>query len=122
MHIDDGLHGVGVGELDVVEEAAAQEGVRQLLLVVGGDDDHRPLSGADGFAGLVDMKFHAIQFLEQVVGKFDVGLVDLVDQQYGALLAVEGLPQLAGADVVLDVLHAAPPSWESRRRETASYS
>jgi hypothetical protein len=32
---------VSVGELDVVEEAAAQEGVRQLLLVVAGDDDDR---------------------------------------------------------------------------------
>jgi hypothetical protein len=38
------LHRVGVGKLDVVEEAAAQEGVGQFLLVVGGDE--RPAGGA----------------------------------------------------------------------------
>jgi hypothetical protein len=47
VELDDGLHLGLVGEADVVEEAAAQEGVRQLLLVVGGDDDHRPLAGLD---------------------------------------------------------------------------
>ena len=43
MDLDDPRHGLSVGKLDVVEEAAAQEGVRQLLLVVGGDDDDRAL-------------------------------------------------------------------------------
>ena len=35
-----------VGELDVVEDAAAQEGVGQLLLVVRGDEHHRALRAA----------------------------------------------------------------------------
>jgi hypothetical protein len=39
VHLDDVAHGLGVGELDEVEEAAPQEGVGQFLLVVGGDDD-----------------------------------------------------------------------------------
>ena len=43
MHVDDALHRLRVGEADVVEEAAAQEGVRQLLLVVAGDEDERPV-------------------------------------------------------------------------------
>ena len=38
MHLDDRRHGVGIGKADVVEEAAAQERVRQFLLVVRGDD------------------------------------------------------------------------------------
>ncbi len=39
MHVDDARHGLLVGKLDVVEEAAAQEGVGQFLFVVRGDDD-----------------------------------------------------------------------------------
>jgi hypothetical protein len=39
MHVDDARHRLLVGELDVVEEAAAQEGVGQFLFVVRGDDD-----------------------------------------------------------------------------------
>jgi hypothetical protein len=70
-----------LGEADVVEEAAAQEGVRQLLLVVRGDDDDRPDLGGDRLAGLVDVELHPIEFLQQVVRELDVGLVDLVDQQ-----------------------------------------
>jgi len=50
MHIDDRAHGVGVREADVVEEAAAQESVGLLLLVVRRDHDDRPR--LDGFAGL----------------------------------------------------------------------
>jgi len=43
---------------------------------------------------------------KQVVGEFDVGLVDLVDQQHHRLLGAEGLPQHALDDVVADVVHA----------------
>jgi hypothetical protein len=43
VDIDDVAACVFVRELDEVEEAAAQEGVRQLLLIVGGDDYDRTL-------------------------------------------------------------------------------
>ena len=56
------------------------------------------------FPGLVDEELHAIEFLQQVVGKLDVRLVDLVDQQHRPLVGGEGLPQLAAFDVVADVL------------------
>jgi hypothetical protein len=79
------LHRLAVGKLDVVEEAAAQEGVRQFLLVVRGDDDDRPVGGLHRLAGLVDVELHPVEFLEEVVGKLDVGLVDLVDQQHREL-------------------------------------
>ena len=42
MHVDDRVHRRRVREADVVEEAAAQEGVGQFLLVVRGDDHDRP--------------------------------------------------------------------------------
>ncbi len=49
------------------------------------------------------MELHAVELEQEVVGEFDVGLVDLVDQQHRALLMGEGLPQLAALDVVGDV-------------------
>ena len=39
----------------------------------------------DGLVGLVDVEFHPIEFLQEVVRELDVGLVDLVDQQDWAL-------------------------------------
>ena len=87
MDVDDRLHRLAVGELDVVEEAAAQERVGQFLFVVRGDDDDRAFDGLHRFAGLVDVELHPIEFLQQVVRKLDVGLVDLVDQQDGQLRA-----------------------------------
>ncbi len=106
MHVDDRAHGVAVGKPDVVEEAAAQERVRQFLLVVGGDDHDRPLPRRNRLAGFVDEEFHPIELLQEIVGKFDIGLVDLVDQQHRALVGREGVPQFAALDVVADVLDA----------------
>lgn len=105
VHLDDGLQRLGIGELDVVEEAAAQEGVRQLLLVVRGDDDDGADVGADRLAGLVDVELHPIEFGQQVVGELDIGFVDLVDEQHRPLRRGERLPQLAATDVVGDVRH-----------------
>ena len=87
-----------------MEEAAAQEGVRQLLFVVRGDDDDRALLGLDRLVGLVNVELHLVEFLQQVVGELDVGLVDLVDQQDHAFVGLEGLPQLALLDVVANVV------------------
>ena len=60
----------------------------------------------DGLAGFVDEELHAIEFLQQIVGKLDIGLVDLVDQQHRPLVRDEGVPQLAALDVVADVRDA----------------
>jgi len=43
--------------------------------------------------------------LQKVVGKFDVGLVDLVDQQHGFAFGLKCLPQFALADVVFHIMH-----------------
>ena len=109
MQTDNSLHLGLVGKADVVEEAAAQEGVRQLLLVVGGDDDHGALARLDPLASLVDVEFHAIQLQQQIVGELDVGLVDLVDEEHRPLLGGEGLPQLATADVMTYLPHPRIP-------------
>ena len=62
----------------------------------------------DGLVGLVNEEFHLVEFLQQVVGELDIGLVDLVDQQNGTLFGLESLPQLALLDVVahiVDLVH-----------------
>ena len=66
-----------------MEEAAAQERVRQLLLVVARDHDDRALTRLDELARLVDEELHPVELEQQVVRELDVGLVDLVDQQHG---------------------------------------
>src|SRR3954468_19934953 len=106
MHLDDAVHRLGVGEPDVVEEAAAQERIRQLLLVVRGDEHDRASFRAHRLAGLVDVELHAVELEQEVVRELDVGLVDLVDEEHRARLSREGVPELAAADVVADVGYA----------------
>ena len=106
VHFDDRPHRLRVREADVVKEAAAQECVGQFFFVVGGDHHDRPPPRLDGLAGLVDEELHAIEFLQQVVGKLDIGLVDLVDQQHRPRVRDEGIPELAALDVVANVLDA----------------
>ncbi len=89
-----------------MEEAAAQEGVGQFLLVVRGDDHDRAFLRLDPLVRFVDVETHAIEFLQQVVGELDIGLVDLVDQQHGQLFGSESFPQLAAPDVVRNVMDA----------------
>src|SRR5262252_1150723 len=48
VHLNDRAHRLRVRKLDVVEEASTQEGVGQLLFVIGGDDDDRAMLGLDG--------------------------------------------------------------------------
>ncbi len=105
VDLDDLAQCVHLGELDVVEEAAAQKGVGQLFFVVRGDDDDGAVFGFDRLACLVDEELHLIELLQKVVGEFDVGLVDLVDQQHGFAFGLKRLPQLALADVVFHIMH-----------------
>src|SRR3546814_3752165 len=81
MDVDDRLQRLAARKSDVMEEAAAQERVGQFLLVVRGDDDDRALDGAHRLAGFVYVEFHPIEFLEQIVVEYDIGLVALVDPE-----------------------------------------
>jgi hypothetical protein len=58
----------------------------------------------DRLAGLVDVELHPVEFLQEVVRELDVGLVDLVDQEDDLCRCLEGLPELALADVVAHVV------------------
>ena len=104
VHVDDLAHRVLVRERDEVEEAAAQEGVRQFLLVIGRDDDDRAVTRFDRLMRFVDVERHAIDFAQQIVREFDIRLVDLVDQQYRLGITGEAFPQRPGHDVVGDIV------------------
>ena len=47
----------------------------------------------------------AAEFLQEIVGELDIGLVNFVDQQDGQLRSREGFPQLALLDVIADVVN-----------------
>ncbi len=106
VDLDDALHSLRVREADVVEEAAAQESVGQLLLVVARDEDDGPVPGAHEPLRLVDVELHSVELAQQVVRDLAVRLVDLVDQQHRPALALERAPEHAGNDVVGDVVHS----------------
>jgi hypothetical protein len=105
MHLDDPRHGLRVRELDVVEEAPAQERVGKLLLVVRRDHHDGALARLHQLAGLVDVELHAIDLEQEIVRKLDVRLVDLVDEKHRPGIRREGVPELAALDVVADVGH-----------------
>ncbi len=92
-----------------MEEAAAEECVGQFLFVIARDDDDGPVSCRYQLLRFVNIELHAIEFPQQVVGKLDIGLVDLVDQQYRLLLRCECFPDLALLDVVGNVVNAIVP-------------
>jgi hypothetical protein len=87
-----------------MEEAAAQEGVRQFLLVVAGDEHDRAVVRLDGLLRLVDEELHPVELLQEIVGELDVGLVDFVDQQHRLQVGRKRFPQFAAHDVVADVV------------------
>src|SRR5690606_32550291 len=106
MHIDNGFHGVTIGEVDVMEETTAQEGIRQFFFVVTGDQDDRPVLGDNALLSLVNKKLHFVDFQQQIVGEFDIGFVNFVNQQHHRFVGGKGLPQLAFHNVITDVVDA----------------
>jgi hypothetical protein len=104
MHINNTLQRLHVGKPDVMEETTPQERVGQFLFVVRGYDHDRPLPRLDGLTGLVDVELHTVEFLQQVIGELDVGLVDLVNQEHRLPVCGERLPQLAATNVICDVV------------------
>ena len=87
-----------------MKKAAAQKGVGQFFFVVGSDDDDRSDACLNRLADLVDEEFHPVEFLQKIVRKLDIGLVDFVDQQHDFAVGVECVPKLAAFDIVADVL------------------
>ncbi len=104
VDINDLLHGFCFREADIVKKATPQKSIWQFLLVVAGDNNHRSMLGCNQLAGFVNIKLHAIEFLQQVIGKFNICLVDLIDQQNGSLFRLESLPQLTFHDVIANLM------------------
>jgi hypothetical protein len=107
MHTDNALHQLLIGEVDEVKDAAPQERVRQLLLVVRRDDDDRALLRDDLVSRLGDDEAHAIDLVEQVVGELEVRLVHLVDEEDLPLLRRKRATEGPHPDVPANVLHVA---------------
>jgi len=85
-------------QLDVVEDAAAQEGLGEAALAVAGDDDDgRRVVNSCLSSTLSRWVREAVlrQLLQQVVRQVAVGLVDLVDEQHGGVRAAAAAVRLA---------------------------
>ena len=80
------FHQLFIRKVNVMENASSKKRVRQLLLRVGGDDHDGALFGLHRALGLVDIKLHLIQLPEQVIGEFQIRLVDLVNQKHHLFL------------------------------------
>lgn len=106
MGMNDLAHHVRIGEGNVVEDAAAQESIRQFLFRIGRNDDNGPLFGADRLPRFGNVKFHAVQFPQEVIGKFQVRLIDFINEKDALLIFAKSLAQLAQMDVFFDVIHS----------------
>ena len=105
MHVHNEPHHSDIGKGNVMEIAAAQEGIGEVFLGVGCNDDHRPVAGGDGLVDLDDIELHLIENIEHVILKIAVGLVDFIDQQHRSHLRHKGLADFPHADVFFDVAH-----------------
>ncbi|MPM29981.1 hypothetical protein SDC9_76523 [bioreactor metagenome] len=63
----------------------------------------------DSFLRLRDIKLHAVQLPQKVVGKFQIGLVDFVNQQDHLLPGSEGLSHFPQLNIFPNVVHTALP-------------
>ena len=91
---------LGVGEVEVQEQAAPLEGLGELAGGVGGQQRERALGGDDG-AELGDGDLEVAEHLEEQALHLDVGLVGLVDEQHRGLVAPDGGEQRAGEQELL---------------------
>jgi hypothetical protein len=71
-----------------------RKGIGEILFGVGGDDDHGPVLGGNGFINFDDVELHLIEHVQHVVLEIRVGLVDLVDESTVRLSAVKACPIL----------------------------
>src|ERR1039457_3579057 len=80
MNADDPADHVRHGKADMMEVTAAEKGVGEVLLGIGGDADHRSVSRLDRTIDLDYIELHLVKNIEHVILKIGVGLVDLIDQ------------------------------------------
>src|SRR3990167_7266237 len=109
MDLHYGLKRLPVREGDVVEEASPEEGVRELLLVIGRDYYNGTLFCAYSFLELVTVELHPVELQKQVVRKFYIGLVYLVYEQHHLIIGFECLPQLPLFYIIGNVVNPCVP-------------
>ena len=83
-----------------MEKTPPKKGIGQLFFIVGGDDHNRALTRLYGLACFIDMKGHSVEFLQQIVWKFDISFVNLINEQDDFFVALKGLPNFAFLDIV----------------------
>ncbi len=96
-------HHVRFGKSNVMEITAPQEWIGQVFFSIGGDDNHRPGDCLYGLVDFDDVKFHLVQYIEHIILKIRVGLIDFVNQQNRSLGSGKGLADLAHLNVLLDI-------------------
>ena len=101
--MSDFLHHGGIGKIDVVEQAASEECIRQFLFAVAGDHHNGTMLGLEMIAGFHDIETHLIQFKQQIIGKLEVRLVDLIDEKHDLILGTKRFAQFPQFDVLPDI-------------------
>ena len=89
-----------------MEDTAAQERIRQLLLRIGGNNHNRTVLRFDSLSRLWNVKFHLVKFPEQVVRKFQIRFIDLIDQKNRLLFLLKCLSHLSEADISGNIINA----------------
>ncbi len=92
-----------------MENTSAEKSVRQLLFRIGGNYHNGAVLCLDGAFRLMDIKLHLVKLPEKVVGKFQICLVDFVNQKHHLLFGLESLAQLSKLDVAGNIIHALFP-------------
>ena len=103
MDCKDFPHHVRLGEGNVMEIAATQKRIGQVLLGVGCDNNHRPFPGFNGFVDFNDIKFHLVQDIQHVILEIRICLIDLVDQKNHPFIRYKGLADLSHLDILFDI-------------------
>ena len=58
----------------------------------------------DGLLCLLNIEFHLVHFPEQIVGKFQVSLVDLIDQKHDLVFGQKGLTDFSVFDILMNII------------------
>ena len=103
--MDDLFHLGKFREFNVMEDAAAQEGIGKFFFRIGSNDDDGAVLRLYSLFCLLHIELHLVHLPEQVIGKLQIRLVDLVDQQDDLFLGEKGFPDLSIFDILADIGH-----------------
>src|SRR4051794_5648033 len=107
MNSNNSLHQLFIRKIDEVKHAAAKKGVRKFFFIIARNNNDWTFFGADFFACFQNLKSHAIELMQKIIGKLDVGFVDFIDKQDYAFLRSKRLTHGSKPDVTLKVFGIA---------------